>query len=100
MSDKKEYNNIEENKLISFLKLRDSTKEIKGNGLGFLFNTIDPKCEKADIDYACTEYEVWKVTDDLYEELSDMKEDKICNFLINDDSWIELNGKIYKRMEK
>lgn len=75
-------------------------KEIKGSGLALLFDSLDPNCEKADISYASPDYEIWEVADNLYEELSDMKEDNICSLLINNDSWIELNNKIYKRMEK
>jgi hypothetical protein len=49
-------------------------KEITGNNLKKIFDAIDPQCKDADIIYAYGDYEVWKVSDELFEKMCDMLE--------------------------
>ena len=44
-------------------------KEILGYNLTHFFDIMDNKCKDADITYTGNKYEVWRVSDELFNEM-------------------------------
>ena len=61
-------------------------KEILGGNLKRFFDTIDSKCNDADITYAGNKYEVWEVSDELFNKMCDMSEEEFVE-LAGEDAW-------------
>ena len=61
-------------------------KEILGGNLKRFFDTIDSKCSNSDITYAGDRYEVWSITDELFDKICDMSEEEFVK-LAGDDAW-------------
>lgn len=61
-------------------------KEILGGNLKRFFDTVDNKCANADITYAGNRYEVWKVSNKLFEQMCEMSEEKFVE-LAGEDAW-------------
>ena len=61
-------------------------KEILGDNLKRFFDAVDSKCTDADITYAGDRYEVWEVSDELFQQMCDMTEEKFVE-LAGDDAW-------------
>ena len=60
--------------------------EILGGNLKRFFDTVDSKCKNADITYAGNRYEVWEVSDELFEKMCNMSEEEFIK-LAGDDAW-------------
>lgn len=61
-------------------------KEILGNNLKLFFDLMDKNCDSADITYAGSRYEVWKVSDELFTKMYDMTEEQFVE-LAGEDAW-------------
>lgn len=61
-------------------------KEILGNNLKQFFDIIDPNYNEAEIEFKNNEYEVWYVTDKLYEQMCNMTEDGFVK-LAGEEAW-------------
>ena len=61
-------------------------KEILGGNLKRFFDTIDSKCSNSDITYAGDTYEVWSITDELFDKICDMTEEEFVK-LAGEDAW-------------
>ena len=55
--------------------------EILGNNLKKFFDTIDNPPKDADITYAGKQYEVWKVSDELFKKMCDMTEEEFVDLM-------------------
>lgn len=60
--------------------------EILGNNLKQFFDTLDPEACEAEIEFANNKYEVWSVTDKLYEQMCNMTEDDFVE-TAGEDAW-------------
>lgn len=60
--------------------------EILGNNLKQFFDAIDNPPNDADITYAGNEYEVWKVSDELFQKICVMSEEEFIK-LAGEDAW-------------
>lgn len=69
-------------------------KEILGGDLKRFFDTIDSKCNNADITYAGDRYEVWKVSDELFEQMCDMTEEKFVELAGEYAWWRQSDGSV------
>ena len=67
-------------------------KEILGGNLKRFFDTIDSKCNDADITYAGDRYEVWEVSDELFEKMCDMSEEEFVKLAGSDAWWRQSDG--------
>ena len=56
--------------------------EILGNKLKRFFDKVDNPPNDADISYAGNRYEVWEVSEDLFNKMCDMSEDE--DFFVSD----------------
>ena len=61
-------------------------KEILGKNLKKFFDTIDNPPNDAEITYAGDKYEVWKVSDELFEKMCNMTEEKFIG-IAGEDAW-------------
>lgn len=61
-------------------------REILGYNLKNFFDNIDPYSKDVDITYANDRFEVWNVSDDLYNVMCDMTEEEFVH-LAGDESW-------------
>lgn len=61
-------------------------KEILGGNLKRFFDIVDNKCKNADITYAGNRYEVWEVSDELFQQMCDMPEEEFVE-LAGEDAW-------------
>ena len=61
-------------------------KEILGGNLKRFFDVIAPNYNDADITYAGEMYEVWKVSDELFEKMNSMSEEEFVE-LAGEDAW-------------
>lgn len=68
--------------------------EILGNNLKKFFDTVDSGCKNADITYANREYEVWKVSDELFKKMCDMSEDEFVSIAGEDAWWRSSEGSV------
>lgn len=69
-------------------------KEILGGNLKRFFDTIDSKCNDADITYAGDRYEVWSVSDELFEQMCNMTEEEFVNLAGEDAWWRQSEGSV------
>lgn len=69
-------------------------KEILGDNLKRFFDTIDKHCNNADITYAGDEYEVWKVSDKLFEQMCEMTEEEFVELAGEDAWWRQSEGSV------
>ena len=69
-------------------------KEILGDNLKKFFDTVDNPPNDADITYAGRKYEVWKVSDELYEKMCDMSEEEFVELAGEDAWWRSSEGSI------
>lgn len=60
--------------------------EILGNKLKRFFDTVDNLQNDAEITYAGNRYEVWEVSEDLFNKMRDMSEEKFVE-LAGEDAW-------------
>ena len=61
-------------------------KEILGKNLKKFFDVVDSECNDADITYAGDRYEVWKVSDKLFDKICDMSEEEFVG-IAGEDAW-------------
>lgn len=61
-------------------------KEILGNKLKRFFDIIDNPPDEAEITFAGKRYEVWEVSNELYEKMCDMSEEEFIE-LSGEDAW-------------
>lgn len=61
-------------------------KEILGDNLKQFFDVIDSCNEDAEITYAGNDYEVWEVSDSLFEKMCNIKEEEFCK-IVGEDAW-------------
>ena len=66
--------------------------EILGGNLKRFFDTVDNKCNNADITYAGNRYEVWSVSDELFQQMCDMTEEEFVKLAGNDAWWRQSDG--------
>lgn len=66
--------------------------EILGYNLKRFFDTVDKTCKHADITYAGSRYEVWKVDDTLFASMCDMSEEKFVELAGEDAWWRQCDG--------
>lgn len=69
-------------------------KEILGGSLKRFFDTVDNKCNDADITYAGNRYEVWEVSDELFDKMCDMSEEEFVEFAGSDAWWRQSDGSV------
>jgi len=69
-------------------------KEILGGNLKRFFDTVDSKCNNADITYAGDRYEVWEVSDELFKQMCDMTEEKFVELAGEYAWWRSAEGSI------
>lgn len=69
-------------------------KEILGNNLKQFFDTIDNPPNDAEITYAGNIYEVWEVSDELFEKMCDMSEEEFIEMAGNDAWWRSSDGSV------
>ena len=70
-------------------------KEILGDNLKRFFDAVDSKCTDADITYAGNRYEVWEVSDELFDKMCDMSEEEFVE-LAGEDAWFrQSEGSIF-----
>lgn len=62
-------------------------KEILGSNLRQFFDTIDNQPNNADITYAGDRYEVWEVSDKLFQKMCDMTEEEFVEMASGDAWW-------------
>ena len=55
--------------------------EILGNNLKKFFDMIDSTYTEAEITYAGNRYEVWEVSDELFEKMCNMSEEEFVDIL-------------------
>ena len=68
-------------------------KEILGNNLKRFFDVIDPHYSEAEITYSgYGEYEVWEVSDKLFEEMCNMTEEKFEEIAGEEAWWRSSDG--------
>lgn len=67
-------------------------KEILGGNLKKFFDTIDKDCKNADITYAGERYEVWSVSDELFEKMCNMIEENFVELAGEDGWWRQSDG--------
>ena len=69
-------------------------KEILGDNLKRFFDAIDSKCNNADITYAGDRYEVWKVSDELFQQMCNMSEEEFVELAGEDAWWRQSEGSV------
>lgn len=69
-------------------------KEILGGNLKRFFDATDPNYNEADITYASEMYEVWKVSDELFEKMNNMSEEEFVELAGEDAFWRYSNGSV------
>lgn len=67
-------------------------KEILGKNLKKFFDAVDSECKNADITYAGDRYEVWKVSDELFQKICDMSEEEFVELAGEDTWWRQSHG--------
>lgn len=60
--------------------------EILGNNLKKFFDTIDSTYTEAEITYAGNRYEVWEVSDELFEKICNMSEEEFVD-IAGENAW-------------
>lgn len=69
--------------------------EILGNNLYKFFSRVDPTGKYADITYASTNYEVWKVSEELFKNMCDMPEENFIRLAGEDAWWRQCDGSVF-----
>lgn len=69
-------------------------KEILGGNLKRFFDTVDNKCNNTDITYAGNRYEVWSVSDKLFQQMCDMTEEDFVKLAGDDAWWRQCDGSV------
>lgn len=69
-------------------------KEILGGNLKRFFDTVDEKCINADITYANDRYEIWSVSDELFNRMCDMSEEEFVELSGNEAWWRSSEGSV------
>lgn len=69
-------------------------KEILGGNLKRFFDAIAPNYNDADITYAGEMYEVWKVSDELFEKMNNMSEEEFVELAGDDAFWRYSDGSV------
>ena len=67
-------------------------KEILGGNLKRFFDIVDSKYNDADITYAGDRYEVWEVSDELFEKMCNMSEEEFAKLAGSDAWWRQSEG--------
>lgn len=70
-------------------------KEILGNNLKLFFDLIDKNHNQTEITYDGNNYEVWKISEDLYKKLCDMKEEQFTELVGEGGWWRSSDGSIF-----
>ena len=68
--------------------------EILEKNLNQFFDTIDNPPKDADITYAGNKYEVWEVSDELFQNICDMSEEEFVELAGEDAWWRSSDGSI------
>lgn len=61
-------------------------KEILGDNLKQFFDVVDKSCDNAEITYAGNDYEIWQVSDSLFEKMCNIEEDEFYR-IAGEDAW-------------
>jgi hypothetical protein len=61
--------------------------EILGGNLRNFFDRVDREVKNADITYTGELYEVWEVSDELFERMCNMTEEQFYDIAENDEAW-------------
>ena len=69
-------------------------KEILGNNLKLFFDTIDFTYSDAELMYKGREYEVWEVSDNLYDKMCSMTEETFFKLAGEDACWRWSSGSV------
>ena len=69
-------------------------KEILGRNLKKFFDAVAPNFNDADITYAGDIYEVWKVSDELFEKMNSMSEEEFVELAGEDAFWRYSDGSV------
>ena len=69
-------------------------KEILGRDLKKFFDAIDPNYIHADITYAGDMYEVWEVSDELFDKMNSMSEEEFVELAGEDAFWRYSDGSV------
>lgn len=68
--------------------------EILGNKLKRFFDKVDNPPNDAEISYAGNRYEVWEVSEDLFNKMSNMSEDEFVKLAGEEAWWRQSNGSV------
>lgn len=68
--------------------------EILGNKLKRFFDKVDNPPNDADISYAGNRYEVWEVSEDLFNKMCDMSEDEFVKLAGEEAWWRQSDGSV------
>jgi hypothetical protein len=74
--------------------------EILGGNLKTFMDSVDKNCEAADITYAGEDYEVWEVSDELFQRMSNMPEDEFFKLAGKDAWWRGCSGSVLGAPDK
>ena len=61
--------------------------EVLGKNLKEFFDKVDPSYKDAEITYANDRYEVWNISDELFERMCNMTEGEFVKLSGRDDAW-------------
>lgn len=68
--------------------------EILGNKLKRFFDKVDNPPNDADISYAGNRYEVWEISEDLFNKMCDMSEDEFVKLAGEEAWWRQSDGSV------
>ena len=68
--------------------------EILGNKLKRFFDTVDNPLNDAEITYAGNRYEVWEVSEDLFNKMCDMSEEEFVELAGEEAWWRQSDGSV------
>ncbi len=61
--------------------------EVLGKNLKEFFDKVDPSYKDAEITYANDRYEVWNISDELFDRMCNMTEEEFVKLSGRDDAW-------------
>ena len=70
------------------------TLEILGNKLKRFFDIVDNPPNDAEITYAGNRYEVWEISENLFNKMCDMSEDEFVKLAGEEAWWRQCNGSV------
>lgn len=70
-------------------------REILGQNLVYFFIKVDPDCKISDIKFTNFTYEVWEVSDELFETMCDMNEEEFEKLAGDEAWWCSSEGTIF-----